>query len=99
MKDMTPEQMKSYDIKRKRAFQDMVRSEGWKYLIELLNNKLESSGRELLEPLSDVKLNAVERQEHLKGAMYGISWVRDLPLVTINARDQIHDSENPAGED
>lgn len=99
MNEMTPEQMKSYDIKRKRAFEDLMRTEGWKYLTELINKKLDSSGRELLDPLSDTKLNAVERQEHLKGTMYGISWVRDLPLVTIAATDQVHESENPAGED
>lgn len=92
---------KAYDLRRRRAFGDLLKSEGWKYFEELLNNRLAEDGKSLLSPLPP-ELNARERAEHLKGTMYGIAWARDLPAVTIAGTEQAYldDAEdNPAGED
>lgn len=98
---MTPadlEKQKVFDIKRKRAFSELIRTDGWKFLTEMINEKLGENGKRLLEPLASDKLNAVEAQEHMKGTMYGIAWVRDLPGITISVTDHAY-NDTPAGEE
>jgi hypothetical protein len=72
---------------------------GWPYFVDLLNQALASRGAELLMPLSSTELNAVERSEHNKGAMYGITFSRDLLHVIVSADTEARKSEPAPEED
>ncbi len=91
-----PEDNRAFDLKRARAFQDMIKTEGWKMYQDLLNTLINEKGLRLMDKLP-AELNAVERQEHEKGAMNGLILARDIPSLTIKTMEAFKTSD-PAGE-
>lgn len=87
------EQMR-HDVKRIRAFKDLVRTDGWKFFQELLNNRV----GEMTKDLFNKPLPGGERGEaYDKGLIYGLLWARDLPETTIAAFKD--DASEPAEEE
>lgn len=80
------------DRARSEAFQSLVKSEGWKLYVDLIDARLQSFSDLLLQPLQSI--DAVGVQEFLKGAMFAFVLMRDLPSNTINAmRSEIEDED------
>lgn len=86
------------DRERAEALEYLLKHDGWSYYVDLLNDMLKERGALLMEPLSTSELNAVERAEHNKGAMYAIAMCRDLPSVIVAQAREARKSE-PASED
>lgn len=83
-----------FDAARARAFQEMLNTEGWKFLCELLNGKIGEFTADLFEKPKPLE----ERGEvWQKGACYGLIWARDLPAVTIAAFK--NENSDPAAEE
>lgn len=84
------------DAERVRAFQSLVASDGWRFLVELLNGKVEDLMANAFERPSGA-VNELRGQDFDKGTCYGLLWMRDLPDVTIAAFKQ--ESSDPANEE
>lgn len=82
------------DAARIRAFQDMVRTDGWKMFQDLLNGVINE--RMAMLVTRPAGADAVRGEDYDKGTCYALIWARDLPDVTIQAfKDQ---SSDPATE-
>lgn len=80
------------DTERYRAFKDLVNTKGWKLFQDLINANVHGRTLTLFEePTSDVR-----KDDHNKGACYGLLWARDIVQTTINAFDRASD---PATEE
>lgn len=86
------------DRERAEGLEMLLKHPAWPLYVELLEAALERRGALLMEPLPANELNAVERSEHNKGAMYGIAFAKDLPRVTVAMAQEQRKSE-PASED
>lgn len=85
----------SFDIKRVRAFEAMVATEGWKMYQDLINGNVSERTKDIFSPTPKGEESAAE---HNKGAVFGLLYARDLPSVIIAAmKDQR--SSDPASED
>lgn len=84
------------DAERIRAFQALVASDGWKFLVELLNGKVESLAANMFERPSG-ELNELRGQDFDKGTCYGLLWIRDLPSTTISVFK--NEPSDPADEE
>lgn len=80
------------ELKRADRLQGLVMQEGWKDFVALCNAKIDDYMNALhSDPLSD-KLLDPRKEEQIKGAIYGITFVRDLPSVTIAAMKELRKS-------
>jgi hypothetical protein len=88
------------DMKRARAFRDMMNTEGWKFYTELLNRHIEVRTQNLFGPTPEGGRDA---EQHNKGAVYALILARDLPSVTVSAMkelvEEINEARQPANED
>jgi hypothetical protein len=74
------------DIRRGRAFADMLNTEGWKEYEKLLNSHISQRMEQLITPTPPMgELGA----EHNKGAVYALTFARDLPRVTVEAAKEL----------
>lgn len=77
------------DVKRAKAFKDMIKTEGWAYYQGLINTFIEQRMNAVLQPTSDSQQLA---SEHVKGAVYGLILARDAVQATVDAVQQIVDA-------
>ena len=68
------------DIKRARAFEAMVKTEGWHFYTELLTGQINDRMKGILSPTPPGGRDA---SEHNKGTVFGLLLARDLPSTTI----------------
>lgn len=95
MEPQEREQMR-HDAKRIRAFQELVRTDGWKFFQELLNDRVGKATQNIFEKptLADAR-----GEDWEKGLCYGLLWARDLPSVTIAAFKDAEETSEPAQEE
>lgn len=85
------------DIQLVRDLADMMRTDGWKQYVRLLNNKIEERTESIFDPPTD---GSLRREDHNKGACYALIWARDLPSVIVESMkpatssDPAQDEEN-----
>lgn len=77
----------------------LLKHPGWAVFEEMCNEQLTERGKLLMEPLPANELNAVERAEHNKGAMYGIAFMKDLPRVTCMVAQEARKSDPATDEE
>src|SRR5436190_23862619 len=70
------------EIKRMRAFEALVNTEGWKHYQALLNYEINQRAAQAFEP---VELSDVLALEHRKGTIYSIIRARDVVADNIAA--------------
>ena len=71
------------DKERADAFQSLMTTPGWAFLVEMLNLRVQMFSELLLQPLESMDRAGV--QEFLKGAMWAFVLARDIPSVTIQS--------------
>jgi hypothetical protein len=89
------EAQKNYqlDVKRVRAFQEMVRTDGWKFFTQLLDMKImELTANLLTRPSENSRGEDFDR-----GQCFGLVYMKDLPSVTIAALGDM--ASEPADEE
>jgi len=79
------------DRQRCDAFASMVKSEGWRLFVELIDHRVQMFSDQLLQPLAS--MDQVPAQEFAKGAMFAFVLMRDLPSVTIASIKPTGDEE------
>ena len=85
-REVEARKQRAFDIKRVRAFQELIRTEGWQLYVALLNGKIEMLTSNLFERPVDDNLRG---EAHDRGHCYGVLWARDLPSATIAAMDHL----------
>jgi hypothetical protein len=75
------------DRERIEFFESMIRTPAWLAYMELLEAKIQMLADEILGPARSV--DGMVALEYLKGTMSGLVIARDIPSVTIAAKDQI----------
>jgi hypothetical protein len=85
-------QKRKKDVERVRAFQIMVKSDGWQHYQELLNGKVAGLTQNIFDPPSEASTRV---EDHKKGTIFGLLYARDLPSITIAA----HEASEPASEE
>lgn len=75
------------DRERIELFEALVRSPGWLAYISILEAKLQMFADQVLSPAGSV--DGMVTLEYVKGTMSGLVIARDIPSVTIAAKDQI----------
>lgn len=75
------------DRERIELFEMLVRSPGWLAYISILEAKLQMLADQVLSPAGSV--DGLVTLEYVKGTMSGLVIARDIPSVTIAAKDQI----------
>jgi len=71
------------DKERAEVLEAFVKTPGWKLYEELLENRIQSLGSEVLEPAGS--LDGAIALEHVKGTLKGLILARDLPSVILGA--------------
>lgn len=80
------------DRERAELFTALLKTEGWKSYVELLNVKIQALSESILAPAGSV--DGMVGLEYVKGAMSGLLVARDLPGVTITAMEQLRPQED-----
>jgi hypothetical protein len=74
------------DIKRGRALELMMSTEGWRIYDHLINHHISLRTANLFDPTPSGGRDA---EQHNKGAIYGLIFARDLPRVTVGAAKEL----------
>ncbi len=77
----------SVDRERADAFASLVRHPGWVVYMEILEARIQMLADEVLAPAKSV--DGMVTLEYVKGAMSGLIMARDIPSVTIAAKDEM----------
>jgi hypothetical protein len=75
------------DLERVELFEALVRTPGWLAYVEILEAKLQMFADQILAPAQSI--DGMVMLEYVKGAMSGLVIARDIPSVTIAAKDQL----------
>lgn len=72
------------DTKRHRDFKELVRHPGWAHFQALLNANIGERTKAVFDPPEEM---GTRKDDHNKGACYGLLWARDVVQATIDAYD------------
>jgi 23S rRNA A2030 N6-methylase RlmJ len=72
-------------LKASRAFQDLIHTDGWKYLVKILDQRQQSLAKALIFEDGDAK----DEMERKKGAIRELAYVVGLPETTIAQAKQV----------
>ena len=74
------------------AFQDLLKSEGWARLVEILDDNVEERKNRVLttvvgHTLSNGQVHTLEVENFLKGEAAAFMWIKDLPQSILDSAE------------
>lgn len=88
------------DVERFRAFEVMMKTEGWGLYVELLNHHINARMENYLQPTAP---GGRDIEQHNKGTVFGLILARDLPSGTVTSMQEAIAASNagnfPAEDD
>ena len=82
------------DIKRYRAFEAMLKTEGWGFYVELLNYHVNERMKGYLQPTEP---GGRDKEQHNKGTVFGLLLARDIPSNTVASMKEVVAALNSQG--